>query len=171
MSVKWTVELSPESFKELADKVRQLPRVFEEASKEAIDEISEEKVKELNDENYHFEKKPTATEGNTVIGGFKSNTQEDLYTEFGTGIIGQENPHPESNGYTTSHDIRRYNLKTGQVEDITGSDYWVYENNGEFYSTRGRPAKKKVYESVEEIEETLSDRISQKIDEKLKELS
>lgn len=124
-------------------------------------------MNEINQNKYHMRKKETIMNEGKVSGGFQSTTKQDIYQEFGTGIIGQQNSHPKSSSYKTSHIIKRHNIATGEIENIE-TDYWVYYKDGTFRSTKGQPAKKKIWETKEEIESNFTKRILDKIRKKIK---
>lgn len=166
-AIIWNIDFSEKGLDELLNKINKSTESIKEACYETIEEISEEKVNEINQNKYHMQKKETVMNEEKVSGGFQSTTKQDIYQEFGTGIIGQQKSHPKSSGYKTSHNIKRHNIATGEIQNIE-TDYWVYYKDGTFHSTKGQPAKKKIWEAKEEIESNFTKRISNKIRKKLK---
>ena len=92
-----------------------------------------------------------------------------IYLEFGTGDIGQANPHPEKNKYElnaynsgeTIRDANEHSAKHG----ITSGKYWTYKREGmdKPKYTQGIPAGKQMFntrnhiisESVKKVNEKL----------------
>ncbi len=72
-----------------------------------------------------------------------------IYAEFGTGDLGQQNPHPEKNeyplnDYNSGKTIRNANEYSAQ-HGITSGKYWTYKKNDTIYYTNGIPAGKQVF--------------------------
>lgn len=72
-----------------------------------------------------------------------------IYDEFGTGIVGLQNPHPRKqvydlNGYNTGPQIHHF--------PDSNKDYWVYPVDGRFVTSRGVPAGQFVYDAVMNME-------------------
>lgn len=62
------------------------------------------------------------------------------YVEFGTGVVGSKNPHPDTSIARWSYDVNNH-----------GESGWVYYRNGQFYRTRGMPSRPFMYETAQEI--------------------
>lgn len=60
------------------------------------------------------------------------------FVEFGTGIVGFENPHPEANGW--KYDVNNH-----------GESGWFYFKNGDWHWTRGMPSRPFMYETGQEL--------------------
>lgn len=68
-----------------------------------------------------------------------------IYDEFGTGIVGANNPHPMKSNYN----LNAYNTgaKIHHFPD-SNKDYWVYFADGRFVTTKGVPAGAFMYNSI-----------------------
>ena len=76
----------------------------------------------------------------THIGTIYTDCEYAVYVEYGTGIRGENSPHPEPNGY-------QYD-KNGH-----GADGWVYKGeDGQFHWTDGMPARPFMYNTLRELE-------------------
>lgn len=60
------------------------------------------------------------------------------FVEFGTGIVGSENPHPEVNGW--KYDVNEH-----------GEKGWFYFKDGEWHWTKGMPSRPFMYETAKEL--------------------
>ena len=75
-----------------------------------------------------------------------------LYDEFGTGTIGEQNPHPIKNEfglnpYNSGPTIRRAGKNVEGIKE--GDLYWTYKDDGGIiHYTQGIPAQKEGYESL-----------------------
>ncbi len=68
-----------------------------------------------------------------------------IYVEYGTGVVGASNPHPDATaaGY-------RYNVR-GRNEN----EYWSFEKDGKWYSTKGQEPKAFMLRAEQRIREYL----------------
>ena len=101
----------------------------------------------LQDNHKSTELLPIKNEGNVVSGGIKTTDEIDTYKEFGTGIVGSQNPH-----------ITEYLAEVGWVYDVNehGEKGWKYpKGDGTYGWTRGIPASKKFYNAIKRMEEEL----------------
>ncbi|MBQ8279762.1 MAG: hypothetical protein IJZ23_07985 [Roseburia sp.] len=62
------------------------------------------------------------------------------YVEFGTGIVGSENPHPESGLTNWKYDINAH-----------GEAGWHYFKDGEWHWTKGMPSRPFMYETGKDL--------------------
>lgn len=72
-----------------------------------------------------------------------------IYAEFGTGDLGEQNPHPEKseydlNDYNSGKTIRDANEHSAK-HGINSGKYWTYKKNDTIYYTQGIPAGKQVF--------------------------
>lgn len=108
-----------------------------------VDKVSDLGLKD----NYEsVVKKKTENQGDKIVGGFKSTNPTDTFQEFGTGIVGSENPH-----------VNPFLEKSGWKYDVNahGEKGWVYPTNGGFKWTKGQPAKKKFYNATRRCEKEI----------------
>lgn len=68
-----------------------------------------------------------------------------VYDEFGTGIEGYNNQHPDK----TKYSLQGYNTgkKIHHFPD-SSRDYWIFKSGGQFHSTQGVPAGQFMYDSM-----------------------
>lgn len=107
-----------------------------------------------------------------------------IYDEFGTGTVGQHNPHPEKGNY----DLNDYNsgetIRANTGINITGDNvteatkqgiplnglYWTYKYNGKKIYTQGRPAGMHVYKGHNKVKQVMKKLIDDKVGEVLSKL-
>lgn len=91
---------------------------------------------------------PAEVQDNTAIAYAKSTNEVDTYKEFGTGIVGSQNPH-----------IDEALTKSGWKYDVNkhGEKGWVYpKEDGTFGWTKGQPAQKKFYIASKKAKEQMA---------------
>ncbi len=91
------------------------------------------------------EKTSAKLEGNTAISGIKNTQQKWTYHEYGTGIVGSQNPH-----------VTEALASIGWKYDINqhGEKGWFYpKEDGTFGWTKGLPASKKFWQALQRAEE------------------
>lgn len=119
---------------------------------EAVKKTSEEGLKD------NFEATeiiPVEIDNSKVTGGIIDKDVKDKYREYGTGIVGSNNPH-----------IDEELAKTGWQYDINGhgESGWVFKDStGNFWITRGQVAQKKFYEASKRMEEKLNEYIEEEL--------
>ena len=118
--------------KELPKKVRRI-----------VSRVSAEGLKN----NYKSAKKiATKIVDGKVVGGIKTTEVKDTYKEFGTGVVGSQNPH-----------ISEFLAEVGWQYDVNehGEKGWKYpKEDGSWGWTKGIPAQKKFYNSIKNMEES-----------------
>lgn len=90
-----------------------------------------------------------------------------VYAEFGSGDLGEQNPHPEKaeyslNAYNSGETIREANEHSAK-HGITSGKYWTYEKNGSIHYTQGIPAGKQVFNTRNYIIEKGLDKATKKV--------
>ena len=77
----------------------------------------------------------------TGVGIIRAGALYAVYVEFGTGVVGNQSPHPNPNGY--QYDIHNH-----------GEDGWVYYNDdiGEFRWTKGFKSRPFMYNTARQLE-------------------
>ncbi len=132
---------SIEGYKEaLIKRKKQLPKMAEQIVRE-VSEVG------LQDNYESAILLPIQNDGKVVSGGIQTTDEIDTYREFGTGIVGSNNPH-----------IAEYLVKVGWKYDVNehGEKGWIYpKDDGTYGWTKGLPAEKKFYEAIIEMEERL----------------
>lgn len=66
-----------------------------------------------------------------------------LWVEFGTGLVGQQSPHPEAGALGYVYDVNSH-----------GSDGWTYfnERDGKYHFTTGMPSRPFLYLTIKELD-------------------
>lgn len=96
----------------------------------------------LQDNHKSTELLPVVTTGGKVTGGIHTTDEIDTYREYGTGIVGSNNPHPD--------------VMSGWIYDVNnhGEKGWKYpKGDGTYGWTRGIPASRKFYNAMIKMEE------------------
>lgn len=64
------------------------------------------------------------------------------FVEFGTGVVGSENPHPDTGLVNWKYDTNDH-----------GESGWFYFNNGEWHWTKGMPSRPFMYETAQQLKD------------------
>lgn len=144
LNTKHTIRLSIDSIEDykkfLMTRKKKLPQI----AKSIVKEVS--KIG-LEDNYKSVEILPIENDGNVVSGGIRTTEEKDTYKEFGTGIVGSNNPH-----------VAEYLAEAGWKYDVNehGEKGWVYPNkDGTYAWTKGIPAQKKFYKAIKRMEKAL----------------
>ena len=128
-----------EWLKELENlKEKQIPNI----ALKTADRLADEMMKDIYP---NTRKIPTKLEGSKAVSGIKNEKSEWAYKEYGTGIVGSQNPH-----------VAEALQQAGWKYDVNehGEEGWIYPvGNGEFRWTKGQSATKKFYQALERAEE------------------
>lgn len=142
INTKNEIRLSVES---LDDYIKSL-ELKKEQILEATKNIATRVAKESGKDTYNgVETIPAEMQGNTAIAYARSTNQIDTYREFGTGIVGSQNPHTDETL-----------AKAGWKYDVNehGEKGWIYpKDDGTFGWTKGQPAQKKFYIASQKAKE------------------
>lgn len=110
------------------------------------EEIAKQKCREYTDgtgwleENIWCEVDVTGGKFKVIV---HMDTQYAAYVEFGTGIVGAEYSHPNAGRRNWQYDVNGH-----------GDAGWVYKDDaGDFYWTKGQPAKPIMWETVQQLKE------------------
>ena len=98
---------------------------------------------------------PVEISNKKVSGGIVDKDKKDKFREYGTGIVGSNNPH-------ANEELTR----AGWVYDVNnhGEEGWVYKDEaGNYWRTKGQPAQKKFYEASKRMEEKLPEFIEEEL--------
>ena len=146
IKTKFQTKLSLVSIEEYQDFLREYQKQLPKLAENIVEKVSEVGLKD----NYKSTKKlPVQNNGNIIIGGIETTDEKDTYREFGTGIIGNQNPA-----------VSDFLAKTGWKYDINehGEKGWIYpKEDGTFGWTKGIPAEKKFYNAMKEMEESFKE--------------
>lgn len=66
------------------------------------------------------------------------------FVEFGTGIVGERSPHPNSSIIGWKYDVNEH-----------GEKGWFYFRDGEWYWTKGMPSRPFMYETAMELQQEI----------------
>lgn len=67
------------------------------------------------------------------------------YVEFGTGIVGSKNPHPDTSLEGWKYDINDH-----------GDSGWYYYKDGEWHYTKGMPSRPFMYDTARDLSKIIS---------------
>lgn len=113
---------------------------------EALPNIATRIAEEAGKDTYKSVKIiPAEMQGNKAIAYARSTDEIDIYREFGTGIVGSQNPHVDD-----------ALAKSGWQYDVNehGEKGWIYpKKDGTFGWTKGQLAQKKFYIAAQRAEE------------------
>ena len=144
LNTKHTIRLSLSSINEYKQMLEQYKKKLPQVAENIVRRVSEVG---LQDNHKSTELLPVKNEGNVVSGGIRTTDEIDTYREFGTGIVGSQNPH-----------IAEYLAEVGWVYDVNehGEAGWKYpKGDGTYGWTKGVPANKKFYNAMIRMEEEL----------------
>lgn len=187
------VDLTQKSIKAAIKRLKNLKQHIEPLQQKILDDIAEVGLEEINkslsSSNFEFSEPVTAfsriESGKLEIGIQGSQA---IYEEFGTGTLGQQNPHDlkgnfSLNNYNSGETIRN-NRKTdsegikipyptsdgsGTIIPVEGL-YWTYKYNGQKIYTQGRPAGAHVYKASQRIKKNIKKIIERRVGEELSKL-
>ena len=171
-----------ESIDDFIKNLRSFKSGIKVVEKEILDELSSEAENEMqlsvSSSNYEdcepitVKKEGKGKKRKVGIYGVQA-----IYDEFGTGTVGQNNPHPEKgnydlNDYNTGTTIRENkNYKNATAEGIPPNGlYWTYKYNGRKIYTQGRPAGMHVYKAHNKVKEVMKKIINEKVRDELSKL-
>ena len=145
LNTKHTMKLSLESIKEYKQMLEEYKKKLPQVAENIVRRVSEVG---LQDNHKSTEMLPVKNEGNIVSGGIKTTDEIDTYREFGTGIVGSQNPHPDlMSGW-------QYYVPSPYKKTMNGRQGWIYpKGNGEYVFTEGIPASKKFYNAMIRMEQ------------------
>ena len=141
VNAKFTMRLSLESIDEYKDFLSKyssrLPQVAENIVRKASEVGLEDNYKSTTT-------LPITNDGTKVSGGIRTNDESETYQEFGTGVVGKNDPHTVE-----------YLEKSGWKYDVNehGEKGWIYFKDGQYHWTKGIPAKKKFYNASKRMED------------------
>ena len=144
LNTKFTMQMSLSSIEEFEDFLKTKKEQLPEVAENIVIQVSEEGLK---DNHSSTELLPVVNTGDVVSGGIVTTDEVDTYKEFGTGIVGSENPH-----------VAEFLAKVGWRYDVNehGEKGWIYpKKDGTFGWTKGIPADPKFYEAIKRMEELL----------------
>lgn len=153
LNTKFKISLSLDSIQEYQKYLTEFgKKEIPKKVKRIVNRVTTEGLKN----NYKSAKKnATRIIGGKVVGGIRTTEEKDTYLEFGTGIIGSGNPHPD--------------VMSGWIYDVNkhGEKGWKYpKGDGTYGWTKGIPAQKKFYNSIKDMEESFAQIASEEFSKK-----
>ena len=163
MSKKVIVDLSEDGINKLLAQLQGFDKKLEEANKKVVDDLAKytKKVMKKTHNSSSFRgntKMSFDIEGDDLNKEVIMYGYQAIYSEFGTGTEGANNPHPtkgnyELKGYNTGETIRTNKSaesNASQHDIPVGGLYWTYtDENGQKQYTQGIPAQKEGYTALE----------------------
>lgn len=149
---KYRVNLSAKSFRKLAKDIRDYRNGLQDKCEEFAYRMAEEGIAIAQMKILGFDAVMTGElldsmnleAGDIVSNGATYYIYTDCdwaaFVEFGTGIVGSENPHPETGLANWKYDVNDH-----------GDAGWWYFNDGEWYWTKGMPSRPFMYETGKEL--------------------
>lgn len=145
--MKKVAKLSSSSFKDLAKFVQEYQKALEKGNADGIKkltEIGQELIKvnspRISDERLENSIK---TEITPELGRIYTNDVVIIFNEFGTGITGLNNPHPEASIKGWRYDVNEHGEK----------GWWYLGDDNEWHWTKGLPARKMFFNTKKELEQ------------------
>lgn len=178
-----TIELSTNEINRLKEKVNTWSSMMKTVAKNYVSDMAEYSL-QIIQKNYN----QNPFKGNTEMDFFLSGTDFDkevgmsgtqaIYEEFGTGTMGEQNPHPVKkefglNPYNDGSTIRKakneiINEETGE-KIPAGELYWTFkDDSGEIVHTQGVPAGREVYDAFQSAKRKSPSIAKQRLEEVLK---
>lgn len=140
--IKLSLSSLEEYIKELELKKEQILKATQNIATRIAEEAGQETYKSV-------EIIPAEMNGTTAIAYARSSDEGCVYAEFGTGIVGSQNPH-----------VDEALAKSGWKYDVNkhGEKGWVYpKKDGSFAWTKGQVAQKKFYKAGQKAREKASE--------------
>lgn len=173
-------DLSFEGMKELQAYLDSVIAKIIIAADKTADELADIGLKEMQNT---YDANPYKPEGGMSFNVYKQdNTRtvamegsQALYEEFGTGTIGERNPHPRKqesglNPYNSGETIRPATAKDNAISGIpVGELFWTYKDEkGQKHYTQGIPAGKEAYNAGQKVVQDAPNILIKQIKEALK---
>lgn len=179
MNKSITTGLSTKELESLASQMDNWAEMMNKASKEIVEDLSNyglEQMQRIYSEAQSKYEDSTPMDF-SITGNEKEKTvsmsgPQALYDEFGTGTIGEQNPHPIKNEfglnpYNSGPTIRKAGKNVPGIKE--GDLYWTYrDEGGTVHYTQGIPAQKEGYDSLKATIKKAPEIIKKRMEETLK---
>lgn len=151
---KYKANLSARSFRQLARNIRDYRKSLQDKCEEFAYRMAEEGVAIAQMKILGFDAVMTGElldsmnleAGDIVSNGATYYVYTDCdwasFVEFGTGVIGSENPHPETGLANWKYDVNNH-----------GESGWWYFNDGKWHWTKGMPSRPFMYETAQQLKD------------------
>jgi hypothetical protein len=127
--------------------INKLERAIERGIQDGIDEMEKVLAERLRINLISYGLGASSLMSNISVHGSKNGiqimvgTEYAKFVEFGTGVPGQNDPHPTGGSY---NEMRHPNAHR---TTRSGEDYWIYNDNGEIGVTMGMPSRHFMYDT------------------------
>lgn len=167
------------------NKLNKFRSSYSKLQTEILDEVAEYTKNEIEKNYQSSQYEEESGDRNIMINkAEKSRTitvsgSQVLYTEFGTGTIGESHPHPEKSKYNLNPYNSGKTIRPNKKKDSTASKegiplnslYWTYINkSGEKVYTQGIPAGMQVYRAVQNTKKKIKPITQRKVADLLSKL-
>lgn len=154
MAKRFTTGLSAKGFRNIAKQIHEYRNDLTEKCKEFARQLAEEGVAIAQLKILSFDAVMTGElldsmelePGDIISCGSSyyiyTNCSWASFVEFGTGIVGSENPHPDTGVVGWKYDTNEH-----------GENGWFYYKNGEWHWTKGMPSRPFMYETAQELKD------------------
>lgn len=151
---KYKANLSAKSFRQLARNIRDYRKSLQDKCEEFAYRMAEEGVAIAQLKILGFDAVMTGElldsmnleAGDIVSNGATYYVYTDCdwasFVEFGTGVTGSQNPHPETGLANWKYDVNNH-----------GESGWWYFNDGEWHWTKGMPSRPFMYETAQQLKD------------------
>jgi len=182
MSRRITIGLNQNEISNLISELDKIADKLDKMADKLTDDIAEVGLEEMQKNYSSSQYQPSDGMGFAKTGTAKEKKismigNQAIYHEFGTGTMGEENPHPQKNQfglnpYNSGKTIRR-NTKADSPASNLGIPinglYWTYvDENGIKHYTQGIPAQKIVFNADKTIKEKIPELCKKAVEEVLK---
>lgn len=149
---RYTARLSPSSFRELAGKIREYRLSLNDKCEELARQLAEEgvaiaKANILSEDAIYTGELLSSINlkpGDIVYNGSQYVIYTDCpwakYVEFGSGVSGKNNPHPDTSIVGWRYDVNNH-----------GDSGWFYFRDGKLHWTKGMPSRPFMYMTATEL--------------------
>lgn len=143
---------------DLNKNIEKLKKIDKELNLEIANELIRRIQQEANSIDYNYQMYSAVYNGNEIeetTKGYRvvNRTQHATYSEYGTGMIGQQNPHP-NNALGWQYDVNQH-----------GEKGWRYVLDGKFWFTRGVISNPVYLRSAELVRQDLPNIVKRKLGE------
>ena len=135
------MRLSLDSIEEFSKMLEQEKKNLPQVAENIVKKVSEVG---LQDNHKTTELMPVKRVGDTITGGIRTTDEGETFAEFGTGIVGSNNPA-----------VNEMLAKSGWKYDVNehGEKGWIFlVEDGTYRWTKGIPANKRFYNAMKRME-------------------
>ena len=141
INTKFKMRLSLDSIEEFSKMLEQEKKNLPQVAENIVKKVSEVG---LQDNHKTTELMPVKRVGDTITGGIRTTDEGETFAEFGTSIVGSNNPA-----------VNEMLAKSGWKYDVNehGEKGWIFPvEDGTYRWTKGIPANKRFYNAMKRME-------------------